>query len=267
MRDQQLEHALDLCRGARRINVFTGAGMSAESGLDTYRDATTGVWSHVDPQAMASIDAWARDPEPMWAWYLWRAALSRHADPNAGHRALAAWEQLPGVEAITITTQNIDDLHERGGSSEIIHLHGSLFDYRCTICSRPWRGGVSLPLVPDDDTPAHPAGPSARLRPPRCPLCGNLIRPGVVWFGEPLPEREWDAAERAMASADLVLIVGTSGVVFPAAGLPRIAAELGTPILEISPEPTDLTRLCDYSWRSTAATGLPALVDALAGLS
>lgn len=260
MGDAQFDRALDLCRGASRINVFSGAGMSAESGLDTYRDATTGVWSHVDPQAMASIDAWARDPDPMWAWYLWRAALARRAEPNAGHRAVAAWEQVPGVEAVTVTTQNIDDLHERGGSSEVIHLHGSLFEYRCTICARPSRRTMHLPSVSDGATPPE------RLRPPSCPLCGNLIRPGVVWFGEPLPEREWDAAERAMTSADVVIIVGTSGVVYPAAGLPHIAAHLGTPIIEISPDPTDLTRLCDVSWRTTAATGLPRLVDALAGI-
>ena len=241
-------HALALARDARRIEVFTGAGMSAESGLDTFRDAQTGLWTHVDPVAMASIGSWARDPESMWAWYLWRAQKCRQVEPNAGHRAIAEWAGLPDT-TVTVTTQNIDDLHERGGAEDVVHLHGSLFDYRCTICSRPWRGQVEFPAEPVD-----------RLAPPECPLCGNLIRPGVVWFGEALPEKAWARAEARMESADLVIIVGTSGVVQPAAALPLLAVQRGTPVIEISPEPTELTRFADVSWRTTAARGLPELV-------
>lgn len=241
-------HALALAHDARRIEVFTGAGMSAESGLDTFRDAQTGLWTHVDPVAMASIGSWARDPEPMWAWYLWRAQKCRQVAPNAGHRAIAEWAGRPET-TVTVTTQNIDDLHERGGAEDVVHLHGSLFDYRCTICSRPWRGEVEFP-----------AEPVERLAPPECPLCGNLIRPGVVWFGEALPEKAWARAEARMEAADLVLIVGTSGVVQPAAALPLLAVQRGTPVIEISPEPTELTRFADVSWRTTAARGLPELV-------
>lgn len=250
--DQDLIRAVELARGARSVEVFTGAGMSADSGLDTFRDARTGLWSKVDPQAMASIDAWARDPEPMWAWYLWRAQLALRAEPNAGHRAIADWATLPGVTEVHVTTQNIDNLHERGGMGAVAHLHGSLFDYRCTICSRPWRGRVE-----------YPAEAVPRLSPPPCPLCGNLIRPGVVWFGEPLPQRQWQVAEEKMHSADLVVIVGTSGVVYPAASLPLLAHRRGTPILEISPTTTDLSGVATLSWRATAATALPALVNAL----
>ncbi|MBZ8177412.1 NAD-dependent protein deacylase [Corynebacterium poyangense] len=256
MWDAQLERAITLTQQARRIHVFTGAGMSAESGLDTYRDAQTGVWSNVDPQAMASIDAWAKDPEPMWAWYLWRARLASEAEPNAGHRAIAAWQQLPQVDEVIVTTQNIDDLHERGGSSHVTHLHGSLFRFRCTICSRPWKAPID-----------YPDQPVERLTPPTCPLCHNPIRPGVVWFGEPLPNHDWQRAESAMTNCDVLIIVGTSGVVYPAAGLPRLAAALGTPIIEISPEPTELSDIATLSWRSTAATALPQLVDSLAGLT
>lgn len=252
--EQDLVRAVELARDTKRVEVFTGAGMSADSGLNTFRDAQTGLWSKVDPQAMASIDSWAKDPEPMWAWYLWRAQLSRNAEPNAGHSAIAAWADLPGVANVHVTTQNIDNLHERGGAAEVAHLHGSLFDFRCTICSRPWRG-----------EPAYPAEPVARLSPPDCPLCGNLIRPGVVWFGEPLPQREWQEAEDRMRAADVVVIVGTSGVVYPAASLPMLAHRLGTPIIEVSPTATDLSPLASLSWRSTAAHALPALVNALRG--
>lgn len=242
------EFAFDLAKSAQKIEIFTGAGMSAESGIQTYRDDTTGLWENIDPQAMASISAWARDPEPMWAWYLWRAKLASLADPNDGHYALARWAEFSDIH---ITTQNIDNLHERAGSPQVTHLHGSLFEWRCTICSRPYR---NIELI---DTPIE------RLQPPNCPLCGNNIRPGVVWFGESLPQKEWALAEHHMLNADLVIIVGTSGVVQPAASLPLLAAQLGTPILEISPADTELTRIANCSWRATAATALPELVDAL----
>ncbi|MGP6173994.1 NAD-dependent deacylase [Corynebacterium sp. A21] len=250
---EQLQEALELARSARRIEFFTGAGMSAESGLDTYRDAVTGVWEKVDPQAMASISAWVTDPEPMWAWYLWRAHLASRAKPNAGHRAIAEWSHSPTKAQVHVTTQNIDDLHERGGTDLVTHLHGSLFKFRCTICHRPWKGKIEFP-----------AEAVERLPPPDCPLCGNLIRPDIVWFGEPLPQREWEQAETGMDNADLVVIVGTSGVVQPAASLPLLAYERGIPIIEISPATTELSSLCTLSWRAGAATALPALVSGLA---
>ncbi|WP_018296702.1 NAD-dependent protein deacylase [Corynebacterium lubricantis] len=231
-----------------KIEVFTGAGMSADSGIATYRDAHTGVWENVDPQAMASIDAWARDPEPMWAWYLWRAGLAQRALPNAGHLALAEWAQHADAQ-VTVTTQNIDNLHERAGSTDVVHLHGSLFSFRCSICSRPWKGEVEFP-----------SEPVARLTPPTCPLCKNLVRPGVVWFGEGLPAKEWDEAESRMREADLVVIVGTSGVVYPAAGLPALAHDAGTPIIEVTPKRTDLSALATVVLEGTAAEVLPALV-------
>lgn len=246
-----MDRAADLLRNAQKIEVFTGAGMSADSGIATYRDAETGLWENVDPTAMASIDAWAVRPKQMWAWYLWRASLSRRAEPNAGHLAVA---ELGTVRDVTVTTQNIDDLHERGGSKDVAHLHGSLFAFRCSICSRPWRGEVDLLEEP-----------VAELDPPECPLCGNLVRPGVVWFGEPLPEREWALAERRMREADALVIVGTSGVVQPAASLPLLAVDAGTPVIEVSPQPTELTRYVDVHIDATAAHALPQLVAAVKG--
>lgn len=245
---------VEAARGAARVEVFTGAGMSADSGLDTFRDAQTGLWSKVDPQALASLDSWARDPDPMWAWYLWRATLARRAAPNAGHEAIARWgSDGTGDTAVHVTTQNIDDLHERGGSEDVAHLHGSLFAFRCTICEKPAA------------TPEFLEEPVERLAPPACSLCGNPVRPGVVWFGEALPIKDWERAEEAMRGADFVVIVGTSGVVTPAANLPLVALERGAPILEISPDDTGLTSVSTWSWRTTAAKGLPALVSAATG--
>ncbi|MDN5582943.1 MAG: NAD-dependent deacylase [Corynebacterium sp.] len=243
-------------RDARRIEVFTGAGMSADSGLDTFRDATTGLWSHVDPQAMASVDSWSRDADAMWAWYLWRAAKARAAAPNAGHRVVAAWQDVPGVQ-VHVTTQNIDDLHERAGSRDVSHLHGSLFDFRCAGCGAP-APEPELPSPQETSTE-----PTTRLHPPHCATCGDLVRPGVVWFGEALPQDAFAAAEESMETCDLLVIVGTSGVVYPAAGLPHIAAARGVPVVEISPADTDLTPLATRSLRTTAAVGLPELLSSL----
>lgn len=246
-RDYPISDILDLVADAQKIHVFTGAGMSAESGLETYRNDATGLWENVDPQAMASISAWAKDPEPMWAWYLWRAHIASQAQPNAGHTALAQWAQL--VPDFHITTQNIDDLHERAGSESVSHLHGSLFQFRCSICARPYA------------QKEFPAVAVPRLTPPKCPRCHNPIRPGVVWFGEALPQQEWELAEEKMLSADMVIIVGTSGVVQPAASLPLIAVEAQVPILEITPAETELTKWSTLSWRTTAAVGLLDIVN------
>lgn len=253
----------DAARSARRVEVFTGAGMSADSGLDTFRDATTGLWSNVDAQAMATIESWRRDPDPMWAWYLWRAARARDAAPNAGHLSIARWQDALAQDASTgaagtpghlhVTTQNVDDLHERGGATDVSHLHGSLLAFRCSGCDRP---------APEPELPTEPV---ERLTPPACTECGSPVRPGVVWFGEPLPEQDFADAEASMLGCDLVVIVGTSGVVFPAAGLPELAARRGVPVVEISPAATDLTPLSTWSLRTTAASGLPALVDAALG--
>lgn len=244
---------VELAGAARRVTVLTGAGMSQESGVATFRDAVTGLWSNIDPNDFATPDAWHRDKPAVNAWYLWRVHLIRAAQPNAGHQALAEWATLPGVE-LRIVTQNIDDLHERAGSRVLSHLHGSLFAWRCDRCHAP------------GPTPAPPAEPVARVEPEPCPACGlGDLRPGVVWFHEMLPHQPFADAVQACQSADLVLSVGTSGVVQPAASLPHLAGARGIPIIEIDPRDTELTPAATYSWRSTAAQGLPALVAALRG--
>jgi NAD-dependent deacetylase len=240
------EDALALARGARQVAVLSGAGVSAESGVPTFRDAQTGLWARFDPAQLAAPQAWHRDQQQVWAWYMWRHRLVRGVEPNDAHRAIARWERSA---ELTVITQNVDDLHERAGSTEVHHLHGSLFSFRCDTCGHPYEGEVQ-----------DVAEPVARLAPPLCPVCGSSVRPDVVWFGEYLPEGPWQRSMDAVRSCDLLLVVGTSGVVHPAAGLPALAREQGVPVIEVNPERTPLSAEADYSIRSSAAAALPALV-------
>ncbi len=242
---------LELARSARRVTVLTGAGMSAESGVPTFRDAQTGLWERFDPTELATPEAWEDDPSQCWAWYAWRASLVRGAEPHPGHLAIAQWQARPGVD-LKISTQNVDDLHERAGATVLAHVHGDLFALRCARCGTP--AGVDYPPVTE---------PVAQLDPPVCEECGGLIRPGVVWFGEALPERAFQESIEAAQEADLVLVVGTSGLVYPAAGIPDLAAARGVPVVEINPQASEVSSSADHVWRATAGQALPALVAAL----
>lgn len=237
-----------LAAAARRVVVLTGAGMSAESGVPTFRDARTGLWARFDPERLATEHAFRADPETVWGWYVWRVGLEARAEPNAGHRAIATWAGLAHVDVVT---QNVDSLHERAGSRDVVHLHGSLRAFRCLDCSRPYAAPIEAPAEP---------GP---LPPPTCPDCGGWIRPGVVWFGEALPEAAFEEAMAACGSADLVLVVGTSGLVHPAASLPALASARGVPTVEVNPGDTALTSSMDHVVRAGAAVALPALVRAI----
>lgn len=241
----------ELAAGADRVCVLTGAGMSAESGVPTFRDVQVGLWEQFDPIGLATPQAWERDPAQVWAWYSWRASLVRRAKPNAGHTALTQWQHRVGTE-LTIATQNVDDLHERAGSTVLAHLHGSLFELRCADCARP--SDTAYETVPE---------PVAELEPPECGDCGGAVRPGVVWFGEELPRAAFDRAVEAAQVADLVVVVGTSGLVHPAATLPHLAGARGVPVLEINPQESQVSEAAAVAWRTTAATGLPALVASL----
>jgi NAD-dependent deacetylase len=266
------DEVVALTARARWITVFSGAGMSAESGIPTFRDAQVGLWENYDPASLATPEAWEADPDLMWAWYRWRARLVRRSEPNAGHHALVDLPTAglddpgdPEARAVMIVTQNVDDLHERAGTPVLSHLHGSLFAPRCSECATPYDPDAMLDGSDagsdpgsDPDTP-----PTSRRTPPSCPVCGGRIRPGVVWFGEALPEDAWQRAESAFRAADLVIVVGTSGVVYPAASLPERAAAAGVPVVEINPEPSALSALASHHLRATAATALPALVSAL----
>ena len=238
---------------ARKVSVLTGAGMSAESGVPTFRDAQEGtsLWEDYDPQLLVSVDSWYADPELVWAWHLWLAGLVHRSEPNPGHVALAQWAARDGVD-VRVITQNIDDLHERAGSPVLAHLHGNLFAFRCADCERPY-----------DDSVEFLSEPEERRTPPDCGHCGGFVRPEVVWFGEVLPHRDVEDSIDAMLDSDLVLVVGTSGIVQPAASLPDIARGHGTPVVEINPAPTRLSGRVDYCWREPAGVALPALVRAL----
>jgi NAD-dependent deacetylase len=227
-----------------RIVVISGAGISTEAGIPTFRDNETGFWSEYDPRELASVAGWLKNPERVWAWYLWRHHLVNGVQPTDGHRAVAAWQEDADV---TVITQNVDDLHERAGSSTVHHLHGSINDFFCETCESPYRGLI-------------PAMPECQLEkaPPNCE-CGGRIRPGVVWFGEQLSDKVWQQAAEAVRAADLLVVVGTSGIVQPAAGLPDLALAKGAVVVEVNPEPTPLSTRATITLREKASKALPGL--------
>lgn len=229
---------------AQRVAVLTGAGVSAESGVPTFREAQTGLWARFRPEDLATPDAFRRDPKLVWEWYRWRRGLVSGVEPNAGHRALADLEGRFPV--FTLITQNVDDLHRRAGSRQVLELHGNLFRTKC------FEEGVVVE-----------AGKEIGELPPRCPHCGGRLRPDVVWFGEWLPASVLEKAQAATAACGVFLSVGTSALVFPAAELPFLALRSGAVVVEINPQPTPLTELAHYSLRGAAGDVLPALVASL----
>lgn len=238
-----------LLANADRVVVFTGAGVSAESGIPTFRDRLSGLWEHFDPSQLATPDAFRADPEMVWGWYEWRRMQVRNAKPNAAHIAIA--ELAARVPGLTVVTQNVDDLHERAGSPDVLHLHGSLNAPRCIDCSAAYLHARV--------TPEEPAA-GRRLAPPRCPHCTGLIRPGVVWFGESLPEHIFSRAFEAASECDLLISIGTSGLVQPAARIPALALEAGASVIHINPERVDIRRENEYHLTGAAGEVLPDLV-------
>lgn len=230
----------------RRIVVFSGAGMSAESGIPTFRSGANGLWDEFDPAQLATPDAWRKNRDLVWGWYEWRRGLVMTAQPNPGHHAVAWLQQQHGASLIT---QNVDDLHERAGARVVLHLHGSLFRPHCDTCRR--------------EASLHPPPTAAprELAPPVCRTCHGHIRPGVVWFGESLDQSVLTEATRQIADCDLLLIVGTSGIVAPAAGLVTLAPESAV-LVEINPHPPP-PRHGILQWATTAALGLPEIARTL----
>lgn len=238
-----LEQAAKLLAKAGSVAVLTGAGISAESGIPTFR-GLGGLWNGRDPMSLATPQAFAANPALVWEFYNWRRELVARAEPNPGHQALA---KLAGkLTRFTLVTQNVDRLHQRAGSRDVLELHGNLFEVRCTGCSRTFnRDGEALPPLP------------------HCDACGQLLRPGVVWFGETLPPAVWEAAEVAVRQARLLLVVGTSAVVYPAAGLVATAQNAGGAVIEINLEPTPISDEVDLVLQGKAAAILPLLTDLL----
>jgi NAD-dependent deacetylase len=228
-------------REARSICALTGAGISAESGIPTFR-GSGGLWREYRAEDLATPDAFARDPKLVWEWYDWRRGLIAAAQPNPGHLALAELEQH--APRFTLVTQNVDGLHRRAGSRNIEEIHGSIWSVRCTGC-RAEHNDERVPI------PGLP---------PRCAGCGALLRPGVVWFGEGLPSGVWDNAQQAAETADLLLVIGTSAVVYPAASLVPHAKAAGARVIEINVDETPLSSSVDASLRGPSGEILPQLI-------
>jgi NAD-dependent deacetylase len=245
------EKLLDCIRQAQHVVVFTGAGVSAESGIPTFRDAQTGLWTEYDAATLASPEGFRADPALVWGWYEWRRMKVLWAKPNPAHLAIA--ELGNRVPRLMLVTQNVDDLHERAGSDNPIHLHGSLHCPRCFVCARHYDYPSGIPNEPEG---------GRRLEPPRCAHCGGYIRPGVVWFDESLPEKAWQAAQNTVEECDLLFSIGTSSLVWPAAQLPETAARNGAAVVQINPEPTVLDSTARFNLRGKAGDILPALLDA-----
>jgi NAD-dependent deacetylase len=233
-------------RAARFVAALTGAGISAESGLATFRDTQTGLWARYDPRELATPSAFARNPKLVWDWYAWRRESVAAAQPNAGHFALAEIERR--VRDFLLITQNVDGLHQRAGSRNVVELHGSIARVKCS------REGTIV---------EHWNAPPDHV--PRCANCGAFLRPDVVWFEEMLPETALAAAENAARRCEVLLVIGTSAEVYPAAALPTLARERGARVVEINPNPTPLSAIADDVLRGSAGDLLSAIVDGMAG--
>ena len=229
-------------RTARRVVAITGAGVSAESGVPTFRDAQTGLWAKFRPEDLATPEGFRANPKLVWEWYAWRRDLVAAAKPNPAHVALHKMESL--FPQFHLITQNVDGLHQRAGSSPVIELHGNITRTKCfdegTVVSGWERNGEA---------------------PPKCPECGGLLRPDVVWFGEPLPAAELELAAEVSAQCDVFFSIGTSAVVYPAAALSDEALRSGATVVEINPEPTPLTAHVHFALTGAAGAVLQLLLD------
>lgn len=239
-----IRRAADALAKARHVCVLTGAGISAESGIPTFRDAQEGLWSNYDPFDLATPEGFDRDPELVWRWYEWRRELIRRAEPNPGHLALAALARR--VPRLTLVTQNVDGLHQRAGSPEVIEYHGNILRDRCTaeqvVAERSSDSGGGLP---------------------RCASCGAMLRPDVVWFGEMIPRGALLSADVAAQDCDVFLSIGTSSLVYPAAGLAAAALSRGATVIEVNPSPTDLSTRATLAMRGPSGVLLPAVLGML----
>lgn len=228
-------------RAAQRVTVLTGAGVSAESGVPTFRDAQTGLWSNFKPEELATPRAFRRNPRLVWEWYAWRRELVARVQPNAAHHALA--EMAERVPQFTLVTQNVDGLHQRAGSRDVLELHGNIARTKCF----------------EEDTVVTEWAETGEV-PPRCPRCGGMLRPDVVWFEEMLPAEALETAIARSSACDVFLCIGTSALVYPAAELPLRALESGAVVVEINPNPTALTEKTDHVLAGAAGEIVPELL-------
>lgn len=240
MDDKETASLVEFLAGVRRVVALTGAGISAESGVPTFR-GQDGLWRQYRAESLATPEAFDRDPGLVWEWYDWRRGLIAPVEPNPGHAVLAAWEDR--FESFAVITQNVDGLHRKAGTRNLLELHGNIWRARCT------REGTVRELS---------ATPLARV-PPLCPDCGAMLRPDIVWFGEPLDPDVLGRAFALSAGCEVLFVIGTSSVVQPAASLPAAAARGGAKVVEVNLEPTPLTPQADHFLAGPAGRVLPAL--------
>ncbi|NVK22485.1 MAG: NAD-dependent deacylase [Kangiellaceae bacterium] len=247
-----IKEVKQLIKQAKRVCILTGAGVSAESGISTFREAQDGkgLWSQYDPKQLASLDGFLKDPEKVWQWYQWRREVNQDKKPNPAHIAISQWQKqakASGKQQVTLVTQNVDGLHQQAGSDpdlyevsgSLVELHGNIWQNHCLQCGEK-----------------HSDDVTGTQQVPKCKPCGGQVRPSVVWFGEALDEKKWQAAETAAYCCDLFLSIGTSSQVYPAAGLMMLAKSQGAKIVEINPEPTQST-VVDYQIKGKAGKVLP----------
>jgi NAD-dependent deacetylase len=236
------EILLEKILAARTIGVLTGAGVSAESGISTFRDPD-GLWTKFNPMELSSIDGFMANPERVWEWYQYRKKIADEAKPNPGHYALAEMEKMS--DNFYVFTQNVDRLHQRAGLKNVYELHGNIIENKCFDCGRPYTGPTDL----------------SDRQLPVCPYCGGKIRPNVVWFGEQLPQDVLQLADSVARTCDVFFSVGTSAEVYPAAALPHTAKQYGAFLVEVNPNVTSLSSYADVHLQAPSGEALPRLID------
>lgn len=255
MTTDNLQTIAQILKNAAHVAILTGAGISKESGVPTFRDALEGLWAKYDPAQLATPEAFERDPALVWSWYQWRRDMVKQAQPNPAHDALAQLQAMP--IATTLITQNVDDLHERAGSVDVIHLHGNIAKNKCVANCQ------GMPTIIED----IPSESRDDGFPPPCPYCGGYIRPDVVWFGEALPSRDLQHAQLASEKCDVMLVVGTSGLVTPAATLPLIALQAGATLIEVNPMQSAITAYAHHWVQAPAGLALATLMTIMQTIS
>jgi NAD-dependent deacetylase len=246
MDDALIRKAAEILRKSKRVAALTGAGISAESGVPTFR-GKDGLWRQFRAEDLATPEAFARDPKLVWEWYDWRRGLIAKCAPHKGHATLAKWEKEKAFPRFILITQNVDGLHALAGSTNILELHGNIWKVRCTR----------------DDTVSDNRDVPLPEIPPLCPDCGRLLRPHIVWFGEMLDQDVVGRAFAESSACEAMLVVGTSAIVHPAASLPLAAAEAGAAVIEVNPDPTPLTPYAAVSLRGPAGEILPLIASAI----
>lgn len=228
---------------AEKIVVFTGAGISAESGIPTFR-GKDGIWNKLKPEELASFNAFLKNPDMVWEWYQHRRSIIHEKSPNAAHYSITEMEKY--FDKVSVVTQNVDNLHRRAGNNNVYELHGNIERNYCIDCKRPYTdSGLEL----------------ENKQVPKCDYCGGLIRPDVVWFGEVLPQDVFAESERLAAESDICFVIGTSAVVYPAAYIPLGAKQAGSCLVEINIEETELSQIADYSYFGAAGKIMPKILD------